>query len=245
MADDLQGMRVLLVGASAGIGRATAEALRDAGAQVVGAARRVGHVEDLGLAGAVRCDVREPTDCSDVVSRAVGVLGGLDALVYATGVSRLCPLPEADAARWQETLETNLVGAALIARAALAPLLEGDGRGRVVLASSDSSQKPYPGLVPYAASKAAIEALTEGIRNEYPSLRATYVVVGPTDDTEMGRDWDPDLASHWVERWLTEGYFRFATQKSVDVAACITALLELDDPPLMAEAINRAVEPGS
>jgi len=236
---DLHDMRILVVGASAGIGRATAVALRDAGARVVGAARRVERVEELGLAGALGCDVREPADCAEVVSGAAAALGGLDALVYVSAISRLCPLPQADAEHWHEMLATNLVGAALIARAALDLLLDGDGRGRAVFLSSDSAHMPYPGLVPYAASKAALEAFAEGMRNEHPSLRVTNVVVGPTDDTEMGRDWDAAMASEWVERWLTEGYFRFATQPSADVASCIVDLLSLDDPPLTVEAIRR------
>lgn len=238
MVADGEGMRVLVVGASSGIGRATALALHDRGARVVAAARRIERLHDLGVERGVRCDVRRARDCADVVGAAVDALGGLDALVYVTGITMVRPILDADEAHWHEMLSTNLIGAALITRAALPHLLSGESEGRALYVSSDSARKPYPGLVAYGASKAALETFAEGLANEYPILRATHLMVGPTDDTEMGSDWDFAAVADWVERWLAEGYIRYATQKSPAVAERIVELLCDDDPPRAAEAVN-------
>ena len=154
---DLDGRRVLVVGASSGVGRATGVAAATAGARVAFAARRAGPLADAVTAAgegcvALTCDVRRPEDCELVVLQAVDKLGGLDAVVYAPGVSALARFSDADAGLWQDVVATNLVGAALVARAAIEHLEASDGR--LVLLGSSAVGRPYPGLVPYAAAKA-------------------------------------------------------------------------------------------
>ena len=98
---DLQGARVLVVGASSGIGREVAVQLGAGGARVVLAARRADRlaeaVADAGAdASRVVCDVRDPAQCDAVVRDAVEHLGGLDAVVYATAVDPLVRLVDTD-----------------------------------------------------------------------------------------------------------------------------------------------------
>ena len=86
--DALAGLRVLVVGASSGIGAATAALFVQHGARVVGAARRTERVQALGI-DAVHCDLTDPASCEQVVGDAVALLGGLDALVVIAGLTVL------------------------------------------------------------------------------------------------------------------------------------------------------------
>ncbi|MHB1784608.1 MAG: SDR family oxidoreductase [Acidimicrobiales bacterium] len=204
----LTALRLLVVGASSGIGRRLAVAAAAAGASVALAARRkellrAAVVEAGPAAMAIFCDVRRPADCQRVVDEAVAALGGLDAVVYAAGVSPLARVIDAGPEVWQAVVETNLVGPALVAAAAIPHLLA--SRGRLVLLGSSSVGRPFPGLVPYAATKAAVHELARGLRSEHPDLRVTTVVVGPTA-TDFASGWDPALMAILFERWAAEGY---------------------------------------
>jgi NAD(P)-dependent dehydrogenase (short-subunit alcohol dehydrogenase family) len=223
-------LRVLIVGASSGIGAATATALVETGAQVVGAARREARVAELDGVTAVACDVSLPDDCDRVVATAVERLGGLDALVYATGTTGLMPLDSTGLDKWSEIFNANVFGAAMVTRAALAHLTEGTSDNRAVYLSSDSLEMPYPGLVPYAASKAALRAFCLGLASEIPGLRVTEVMVGPTIDTEVGDHFDPEAFTPWFARWNDEGFIRFGYQLAADVAAVIVDTLRSKEP---------------
>jgi len=203
----LRDERILVVGASAGIGRAVGIQAAAAGAHVVLAARRVDLLEEAvqSSAGAsfLQCDVRRAEDCLRVVSDAVEILGGLDAVVYAAGTSPLSKFYEADAELWRTVFETNVIGAALVSQAALPHLQLSSGR--LLLLGSSSVGRPYPGLVPYVASKAALHEMARGLRNEYPWLRVTLFVVGPTM-TGFTDSWDQELIGEMFARWEAEGY---------------------------------------
>lgn len=201
----LAGCRLLVVGASRGIGRALCRRAADAGARVVGSSRSVPSEPAAGSADTIahiRCDVRNPDACEELVSRTLDLLGGLDALVYVAGVSPLAPVDSADAAVWREVLDTNVVGAALVLRAALDRLSA--AAGHALFISSTMVGRPWPGLTPYAASRAALEELLRGVRREHPALRVTTAVIGPTK-TGFESSWDPALASDLRARWHAEG----------------------------------------
>jgi NAD(P)-dependent dehydrogenase (short-subunit alcohol dehydrogenase family) len=205
----IAGMKVLVVGASSGIGRAIAGVLAAEGAAVAISARRHEALLDLaaslpGEPVVVPCDVRRPESCEATVDTAATSLGGLDALVYCAGVSPLRALADADADLWHEVLETNLIGASLVCRSALPHLRQ--SRGRVVFLGSSSVGRPFPGLTPYAVSKAGLEELVRGWRAENPHLSFSTVVVGPTDGTEFATAWNADLAARMFPFWEEHGY---------------------------------------
>src|SRR5439155_8658441 len=109
----LQDVRVLVVGASSGIGRAVALQAVDAGARVVLAARRADKLAEAAAAAGDRastavCDVRDPGQCHAVVRDAVAQLRGLDVVVYATAIDPLVRLVDTDAERWRAVFETNV-----------------------------------------------------------------------------------------------------------------------------------------
>jgi len=198
--------RVLVVGASSGVGKAIAQRFVRSGASVAFSARRAENLtEAIAEAGggvAVPGDVRAHEGAAALVRGAVDALGGIDVLVYATGVSPLRRLKDADRAQWLQVLETNLVGLHEVVQAALPHLPPGAAVG---VLSSDSVGTPRPGLVPYAASKAALEELMRGWRTEHPDIRFSTIVIGPTFPTEFGTSFDPELMGELWDEWARLG----------------------------------------
>lgn len=233
----VEGCRVVVAGASAGIGRATAVALAVAGAEVAALARRphvLDEVADLvadepGSFLPIACDVRDDTACRAAVAGAADRLGGIDAVVYATGVNHLAPLAETTPDDWRRLFETNVVGAASVVAGAL-PALRASG-GRVALLSSDSVADPWPGLGAYAATKAALETVTAAWRTEEPDVTFSRVIIGPTI-TGMAEAWDPERSVAMFERWHAEGRFEgIDPQLPEVVAAELVAWVGDPEPP--------------
>ncbi len=212
-------MRLVVVGASAGIGRALVELAAAEGARVEAWARRV----DAPVTRAV--DVRDTAAVERAMASAVGALGGMDALVYAAGIAPLAQLAQADDEVWRDALETNLLGAARVARAALPHL--GASAGRAFFLSSDSVGDPREGLAIYAATKAALEQLVLGLRREHPEVRWTTVVVGPTA-TDIAARWSRTLVRELWPRWKARGLDAKAAAEPEVVARRI--LMALADP---------------
>jgi NAD(P)-dependent dehydrogenase (short-subunit alcohol dehydrogenase family) len=189
----------------------------------------------------VTCDVGVAADCERAVERAVDALGGLDALVYAAGTTALTPLETTGPEQWRDLFTVNVFGAAQITRAALPQLTSPASDGRAVFLSSDSAVKPYPGLVAYGASKAALSAFCQGLASEFDRLLVTEVMVGPTVDTEAGDHFDPDEFAVWFTRWCDDGFIRYGYQVSDEVAAVIVETLRSMEPQAQVLA---AAEPG-
>jgi NAD(P)-dependent dehydrogenase (short-subunit alcohol dehydrogenase family) len=196
----------LVVGASAGIGRATAVRLAELGYRVAVVGRRKDRLDDvvaqMGDGHSVSGDLSESAQCEGVVEEAVAGLGGIDLLVYAASASRLSRLADVDADMWTSVLQTNLVAPALVVRASLPHLAPG---AIVCLMSSEAVGNPHEGLVPYAVSKAALEELVRGLRNEHPDLRFCCLRVGATEGTEFARDFSPELGAELFPRWIATG----------------------------------------
>ena len=162
-------------------------------------------VEAGGDAGVVRCDVRDEADCEAVVGVAVDRLGGLDGLVYAVGTGPLVQLIDADLATWRQALDTNLLGAALVTRAAVPYLEASEGNAVYFSSTSASITPPWPGLNLYVVSKAGLDKLIHAWRSEHPSVRFTRVVIGPTV-TEFAEGWDPELFAEAGALWVQRAY---------------------------------------
>jgi len=233
--------RVLVVGGSSGIGRSMTVALGRRGHPVAVAARRADLLAATvagagptvtGLVG----DVRDADRCRTLVEEAVGALGGLDAVVYAAGVSPLGGVADTSATTWREVLATNVVGAALVVSAAL-DHLQAAPDPLCALLTSHSVGRPWPGLVPYAAGKAALDQLACGLRSEEPWLRVVRVVVGPTA-TSFADGWDPGIAGPYFDRWAREGYLDHRVLEPDDVAARVLAVLDGSDPADEVDAVG-------
>jgi len=222
----LAGRRVLVVGASAGIGRAAAQRLAARGADVVFSGRRQDRLDEAvqtaGRGHAVVVDVSDPAQCTRLVATAAEHLGAIDLLVFAAGISRIVRLRDADAEEWQRLLATNLIGPALVITAAI-PHLAPDAV--VAVLSSESVGMPFPGLVPYSASKAALEELIQGLRVEHPEVRFCRVTVGSTEGTEFARDFDPEVAGELFPEWLALGRLPAQLMKADELGATVADAL--------------------
>jgi len=236
--EELIGLRVVVVGASSGIGREIAFQLVGGGARVAVAARRADRLGDLVGATPIPCDVRDPLQCERMVARAAAACGGLDAVIYATAVSRITPVDTASIDEWRAVFETNVFGAALVTRFAIPHLTAQGSAGRAVFLSSDSSDVAFPGLAAYSASKAALGRFCQGLSDELPAVSATEVVVGPTAGTDIADGFDRELFGVWAARWFEEGFVRHAMQQPGDVARVVLALLQDASPPRRVFAVG-------
>jgi len=217
---DLGGRRILIIGGSSGVGREVGLAASRAGARVAFAARRKelldGAVVEAGNGAiAVRCDVSSPDDCANAVEETVRTLGGIDALVYATGMSPLALLEKATTAMWREVMDVNLIGASQITAAALPHLRKSEGRA--VYVSSYAVRQSLPGLGLYRVSKVALDALIECWRMEHPDVDFTRVVVGNTSGTEFANAWGGEAITSAMEIWVSRNLFPAATMMPLSV----------------------------
>ncbi len=207
-ARELDGRRVLVVGASAGIGRVIGLRLAAAGAHVAFAARRREVCEEAAAqAGSIAiglgCDVTDEAQCAQLIEDTVAGLGGLDDVVYSTGAISLVALADADASWWQRTFATNVMGAALITRAAL-PHLQRSTGSVVYLSSVSSIGTAWPGIGVYTATKAALNRMVETWRSEHPEIGFARIYVGPTGDSATGAQYDEGAFGH-MARWTGLG----------------------------------------
>ena len=216
---DRPAMRVAVVGASAGLGRCIGVGLAQRGARVAFLARRHDRlVKAAAEAGdgavAVACDVTDEVACRQAIDEVVDALGGLDALVYTTGMGVLAPLADVTSEQWSQLFATNVTGASLVTAAA-APHLAATGGSAVYLSSlSASYSTPWPMLGAYAVSKAALDKLVEAWRTEHPNIGFTRLAVGdsfggPGDSqTEFNKNWDPEALDTAIRYWMEHGYMQ-------------------------------------
>jgi len=232
----LSGRRVLVVGASSGIGRALAAQAGAAGARVALAARRLELVEDVaagirsggGEARAWRCDVADPAACDAVVDGAAAWMGGIDMVLYMAGRSPLVKVADASSALWHELLATNLVGAALVTGRALPHLRRAERP--VVVVTTHSMGVPWPWLGVYGSTKAGLAELARALRAEEPGLRVVCVAVGNTA-TAFAEAWDPETATEAFELWFARGMLRYEVLQADDMAArMLGAALDPEGP---------------
>ena len=170
----LDGRKALVTGASRGIGRAIAEGLAGAGANVAIAARNTAALEgcakaisDLGrLSHMVQMDVSDVVSCHRGVAEAAAKLGGLDILVNNAGVEQVCSSLDIEEELWDRIIDTNLKGAFFAAQAA-ARLMKG---GAILNLCSLTSERGVPTAVPYGSSKTGLVGMTRALAVEWAPL---------------------------------------------------------------------------
>ncbi|MFI5507688.1 SDR family oxidoreductase [Mycobacterium sp. NPDC051804] len=216
---DAMPLRVAVVGASAGLGRCIGIGLAAMGVRVAFLARRrdrlVNAAEAAG-AGAlpVACDVTDGTACRDAIAEVADAFGGLDALVYTTGVGLLAPLTDVTDEQWATLFATNVTGASLITAAAAPHLAAAAGSAIYLSSLSASYSSPWPLLGAYAVSKAALDKLVEAWRIEHPNIGFTRLAVGDCfggegdSQTEFNRTWDPTAMDNAIRYWMDNGYMK-------------------------------------
>lgn len=239
---DAAGLRVLVVGASSGIGHAVAVSAAERGAKVAVAARRMDLLTKLAetIGGsAYELDVENTAAIKRVVDQAALALGGLDAVVFTSTVVPFAHIEDTDLVTWIHTFSVNAVGANNVLRVALPHLSE---NGVVLIASSNDVGRPRAGTAAYGASKAALDEILHSWRSEHPELSLIRVGMGPTEDTEILRGADRDLLSQLFKSWVEHGQLPARMSALRDVANTLVSLVTLAfaNPTVVPEVVQLA-----
>lgn len=183
MNDALNGRVAFVSGAASGIGRAVAERLRAAGAQVAGLDLQPADVCDLPLVA----DLRSDGGVERAADRVRAELGAPSILVHAAAASVFGGCLDTDPAAFADVYDVNVLGAVRLLRA-FAPDMRAGGQGAIVFLSSINAAFATPTLAAYAASKAALESLTRTAALEFAPDGVRVNAVAPASvDTPMLR----------------------------------------------------------
>jgi NADP-dependent 3-hydroxy acid dehydrogenase YdfG len=181
------GKIVLITGASSGIGEATARRLAGSGHRVVVGARRAGRIAaiaaDVRAAGGSaehhELDVTDPQSMDSFVRAAHERHGRVDVLVNNAGVMPLSMLEALKVDEWNQMIDVNIRGV-LHGIAAVLPVMRSQGDGHIVNIASVSGHRVDPTAAVYSATKFAVRAISEGLRQESRDLRVTVISPGLT-----------------------------------------------------------------
>jgi NAD(P)-dependent dehydrogenase (short-subunit alcohol dehydrogenase family) len=238
----IAGTRMLIIGASSGIGQALAIAAHSRGANVALAARRLDVLSELAeqLHGSAHeLDVADPRGIESVVGDVVAKFGKLDAVVFTSAVVPFALIEETEVETWLHAYAVNAVGASHVLRAAL-PHLADDAV--VIVASSHDVGRPRAGVAAYHASKAALDEILRSWRAEHPDLAVIRVSVGPTCDTEILRGADRELLADLYRAWTHEGQIPDEMSTVEDVANAMLSLIAISraNPTVVSEIVHLA-----
>jgi NADP-dependent 3-hydroxy acid dehydrogenase YdfG len=186
MTDNITGKIVVITGASSGMGAAAARHLAAKGAAVVLGARRADRIEALvaeivaagGKAVAVATDVTRRDDLQRLVGAAVDTYGRVDVLINNAGIMPLSPLERVKVDEWDQMIDVNLKGV-LYGVAAALPHMMTQKSGHIINISSVAGHKLFGGSAVYSATKFAVRALSEGLRQEMAPHNIRTTIISP------------------------------------------------------------------
>ena len=240
---DLEGAVVVVTGASAGIGRATAELFARRGSRVVLAARREDRLQALagelqargGIAVVQRCDVTSLDDLESLRNRALEAFGRVDVLVNNAGISGRGRFEDVELDYVDSLIRTNFMAVVMAAKVFLPSLLE--ARGHLVNVASLAGRFAVPGSAVYSATKHAVVAFSESLHAELaPRLLVTAVNPGlvqtegfPQRDMPRRLVMRPERVATVIVRVVEEG---IAPEISVPRSLAALQLARLLAPPL-------------
>ena len=214
---ELAGTVALVTGASSGIGEATALDLANRGATVVICARRKDRLDELagritgsgGQALALESDVTDEAQARAAVASAVERFGRLDTVIANAGVMLLGPIETAPIEEWQRMVELNVLGLMYTVHASLPHLLRAaDSEPRnvsdLVLISSVAGRVARPGSGAYNASKHAVGAFAESLRQEVTQRHVRVSLVEPgAVATELAGHNRPEIREGLTQRFAS------------------------------------------
>lgn len=210
-------MRVVVVGASSGLGRCIGVGLAQQGARVALLARRRERLEAAAAeagpdALAIACDATDAASTAAAIDEAAEGLGGIDGLVFTPAIGPLARIEDTDVDTWRRVFDTNVIGATTVTAAALPHLKASSGTAAYLTSVSASLTPPWPGLASYAVSKAALDKLVDAWRAEHPDVGFTRLVVGECAGGEgdgmtgFADGWDLELAMEYAPKWIERQY---------------------------------------
>jgi NADP-dependent 3-hydroxy acid dehydrogenase YdfG len=246
MAGKLDGKVAVVTGASSGIGEATVRALAAEGAAVVAGARRKERLDELvaevaqsgGKAIGVECDVTDESQAHNLVQRAVDEFGRIDILVNNAGVMLLSTVGKGLSDQWRQMFEVNVMGLLYATDAAIGIMKE-QGSGHLVNVSSVAGRKvtrSSNGV--YAGTKFAVNAISEGLRQELleDNIRVTIVEPGAVA-TEL-----PDHITDEDARESISGLMTLERLQAEDIANAIVYTVTQPDRVSVNEILIRPTQ---
>lgn len=199
---NLNGCVAVVTGASSGIGEAIAIDLAQHGATVVATARRMDRLEALAKSNAnihaIACDVADAESVKAMVANVVARFGRLDILVNNAGIGLTGYATQIGLDEWKQMVDVNVMGVLNCTHIALGHLVEAAKGPRsvadIVNISSVAGRKALPGSSVYAATKFAVNAFSDGLRQELASKHVRVSIVAPgMTESEMIEKIRPDL----------------------------------------------------
>jgi NADP-dependent 3-hydroxy acid dehydrogenase YdfG len=218
MSKPLAGRIALVTGASSGIGEAAAIALAQAGADVAISARRADRlealaqkIEALGVkALSLPGDAADEATATATVEKTLAHFGKLDILVNSAGIMHMGSMEATDLAEYRRVMDINLMGTVYTCKAAIAPM-KAQGRGDIINISSQAGRKTGPMVGAYAASKHALNAMSDSLRQEVGGFGIRVCVLMPGATTTE------------VHTSLSDPNFRAAIQSHVTKDGAVAA----------------------
>ncbi len=227
-----------ITGVSAGLGRALAEVVLEAGERVVGTVRQAEQVSAFealkpGASAALVMDVREAEQVNAAVRGAIERFGRIDVLVNNSGHGMLGAIEEVSDAEARALFDVNVFGVLNVLRAAL-PVMRAQRSGFVINMSSQGGVRSFPGSGHYCASKHALEAISDSLAMELADSGVNVLIVepGPFRTEFAGRSMV--VSEQVIEDYASTSGMRRATLKNVDGK-------QKGDPVRAARAILQAV----
>lgn len=231
MSDQVNASKVILItGASSGIGEATARRLASQGHRLLLGARRTSRLQALAeelrnTGGEVAfrpLDVTSAADFQAFADHAATTLGPVEVLVNNAGVMPLSPLSATRMEEWNRMIDVNIRGV-LHGIAAVLPAMEARGQGHVINVASIGAHVVVPTGAVYCATKYAVWAITDGLRQESSKVRATTISPGVVE-TELA-----DHISDADAREAMAGFRRIALNADAIAAAIAYAIAQPPD----------------
>ena len=225
--ENIQGKVIVITGASSGLGEATARHLAARGAKVFLGARRMDRlravVADIeragGRAAAMKVDVTQRAEVVACVQAAIEKFGRMDVLVNNAGLMALGPLEKTLVDEWDRMVDINIKGV-LYGVAAALPVFERQRGGHIINIASVAGHKVSMGGAVYCATKHAVRAISEGIRQEIDGVRTTIISPGAVrTELPLGIS-DPETAAG------TREFYRLTAIPADSVARAIAFAIE-------------------
>jgi NADP-dependent 3-hydroxy acid dehydrogenase YdfG len=233
----LAGKVAIVTGASKGMGRHFLTMLVNAGAKVAALARPSEALAALRAESgddvlALECDISDSVQVNEAVAKCVAQFGRLDLLVNNAAIFHPFLLEKASDEDITRHVDINILGTVWMTRAAIPHLRQ--TRGQIVSISSESVRNPFPMLAIYAATKAAVEAFSAGIRDELRSegIRVTVLRSGSVAGGTGGAGWSEATSQAFYKKILATGHAHIsgepASPESMAQALLATVSLPAD-----------------
>ena len=197
---------ILITGASSGIGAGIARTLAQPGARLVLGARRVDRLQALadelreqGAQVLVQAlDVTQRVQVDAFAAAALAEFGSIDVIVNNAGVMPLSPMASLKVDEWDRMIDVNIRGV-LYGIAAVLPHMQARGQGQIINIASIGALSVVPTAAVYCATKYAVRAISEGLRQEHRDLRVTCIHPGVVESELADTITDPVAAEAMVQ----------------------------------------------